>query len=58
MSFTIENEKDNRMSFLYVKIIPEQGKFTTSDYRKPTCDGIYTYFDSFLPSWKDFSGCF
>ena len=46
------------MSFLYVKIIPEQGKFTTSDYRKLTCDGIYTYFDSFLPSWKDFSGCF
>ena len=50
MSFTIENEKDNRMSFLNVNIIREQGKFTTSVYHKPIFSGIYTHFVSFLPS--------
>ena len=35
ISFTIVNEKDNRMSFLYVNIIREQGKFTTSVAGKP-----------------------
>ena len=47
ISFTIENEKDNRMSFLDVNIIREKDKFTTSVYRKPTFSGIYTHFDSF-----------
>ena len=32
ISFTIENEKDNRMSFLDVNIIREKDKFTTSVY--------------------------
>ena len=50
ISLTIENEKDNRMSFLHVYIIREKDKFTTSVYRKPTFSGIYTHFDSFLPS--------
>ena len=49
-SCTIENEKDNRMSFLDVNIIREKGKFTTSIYREPTFSEIYTHFDSFLPS--------
>ena len=30
ISFTIENEKDKRMSFLEVNVIREKGKFTTS----------------------------
>ena len=38
------------MFFLDVNIIREQGKFTTSVYRKPTFSRIYTHFDSFLPS--------
>ena len=50
ISLTMENEKDNRMSFLDVNIICEKDKFTTSVYRKPTFSGIYTHFDSFLPS--------
>ena len=50
ISFTIENEKDNRMFFLDVNIIREKNKFTTSVYCKPTFSGIYTHFDSFLPS--------
>ena len=50
MSFTIENEKDNRMSFLDVNIICEKDKVITSVYCKPTFSGIYTHFDSLLPS--------
>ena len=38
------------MSFRDVKIIREQGRFTTSVDRKPTFKGIYTDFDDFLPS--------
>ena len=38
------------MSFLEVNIIREKDKFTTYIYRKPTFSGIYTHFDSFLPS--------
>ena len=50
ISLTIETEKENRISFLDVNIIREKDKFITSIYRKPTFGGIYTYFDSFLPS--------
>ena len=50
ISFTIENEKDNRMSFLDVNIIHEQGKFTTSVYHKAIFSEMFTHFDSFLPS--------
>ena len=38
------------MSFLDINIIREKDKFTTSVYHKPTFSGIYTHFDSFLPS--------
>ena len=46
MSFTIESEDQNRMSFLDVQIIHEYKTFTTSVYRKPTFSGVYTYFES------------
>ena len=49
MSFTIETEQSNKISFLDVNVIHEQGKFTISVYRKPTFSGLYTDFDSFLP---------
>ena len=49
MSFTIETEQENKISFLDVSVIREQGEFTTSVYRKPTFSGVYTHFDSFLP---------
>ena len=38
------------MFFFDVNIIREQGKFTSSVYRKPTFAGIDTRFNSFLPS--------
>ena len=54
MSFTIESEKQNRMSFLDVQISREDKTFTTSVYRKPIFSGVYTHFDSFLPSTYKF----
>ena len=49
MSFTIETEQSNKISFLDVSIIREQGKFVTSVYRKSTFIGAYTHFDSSSP---------
>ena len=40
ISFTVENEKGNRMSFLDVNIIRKEGRFTTSVYHKPTFRAI------------------
>ena len=50
MSLTLKSEKQKRMSFLDVHIIREDKTFTTSFYSKPTFNGVYTHFDSFLPS--------
>ena len=50
ISVTAENKKDNRVSFLDVNTIREQGKFTTSVYCKPTVNEIYTHYNSFLSS--------
>ena len=54
MSFTIESEKQNRMSFLDVQISREDKTFTTSFYRTRTLSGVYTHFDSFLLSTYKF----
>ena len=50
MSFSMETEKENKLSILDIKIIREQDKFTTAVYRKPTFSGVYSNFESFLPS--------
>ena len=50
MSFSMETEKENKLSFLDVEIIREQDKLTTTFYRKPTFSGVYSNFESFLPS--------
>ena len=44
MSFSMETEKENKLSFLDVEVIREQGKFTTTVYRKPTFSGVYSNF--------------
>ena len=41
MSFTVESEKQNKMSFLDAKIIREDKTFTTPVYCKPTFSGVY-----------------
>ena len=50
MSFSMETRKENKLSFLDVEIIREQGKFTTTIYRKLTFIGVYSNYESFLPS--------
>ena len=42
------------MSFLGVKISQENSKFVTTVCRKPTSSGVYTHFESFLPSTYKF----
>ena len=49
MPFTIETKQNNKIPFLIVNVIREQGKFVTSVYRKTSFSGVYTRFDSFLP---------
>ena len=54
MAFTIENEKQNRISFLEIQIIREDKKFTTSVYQKAIFSGVYTHYDSCLRSTYKF----
>ena len=42
MSFSMDTEKENNLSFLDVEIIREQRKFKTTIYRKPTFSGVYS----------------
>ena len=44
MFFTIESEKQNRMSFLDEKIIREDKTLTTSVYRELAFNRVYTHF--------------
>ena len=50
INFTYELEQNGRLPFLDMMIDRNDGKIKTSVYRKPTFTGIYTHFDSFLPS--------
>ena len=57
MSFTIEREKQNRMSFLDIAIISKDKTFANSVYPKLTFSGVYIHFDSFLLSTYKFGTC-
>ena len=54
MSFSFEEEKNGKMSLLDAEISQENGKFVTTVYRKSTFSGVYTHFESFLPSTYKF----
>ena len=47
----METEKGSKLSFFDVEIIHEQGKFTSTIYRKPTFSDVYSNFERFLPSF-------
>ena len=47
-SFSFEQEINGKLSFLDVEVSRQQGKFSTTVYRKPIFSGVYTHFDSFL----------
>ena len=46
------------MSFLDIEINCGDKIFTTSLHRKPTFSGVYTHFDSFLPSTYKFGSVY
>ena len=50
MNFTSESELDNALAFLDVYVRREGNGFVTSVYRKPTFSGVYTNFDSYIPT--------
>ena len=47
MSFSFEQEKDGKSSFLDVEV---SRHFVTTVYGKPTFSGVYTHFESFFAS--------
>ena len=55
MTFTIENEKLNRMPFPDVRIIRDDRKFTTSVYRESNFSGGSATFYIFLQAAYKFS---
>ena len=55
MTFSFEEEKNGKLSFLDVEVSREGNKFATTVYPKPTFSNVYTYFDSFLPTTYKFS---
>ena len=50
MSFSFQQEKNGKLSFLDIEVSRKKGKFVTTVYRKPTFSGLYTHFESFLPT--------
>ena len=50
MSFSFEPEVNGKFSFLEVEVSRQLGKFVTRVCKKPTFSGVYTHFDSFLPT--------
>ena len=49
LSFTMEEENDNKLPFLDVLVERCDFSFLTSVYRKPTFTGLYLSWDSFAP---------
>ena len=54
MAFSFEQEVNGKSPFLDVDVSRLQGdvsqRVSTTVYRKPTFSGVYTHFDSFLPT--------
>ena len=50
IKFTSELETEGKLPFLDMLIDRNNNKIVTSIYRKPTFTGLYTHFESFLPS--------
>ena len=53
INFTVEKENVGSLSFLDVKICRKNGKFVTSVYRKPTFSGVFTSYESFIPTYQE-----
>ena len=58
IGFTSENENENSISFLDIKISRDHNKFTTSVYSKPTFRWVFTNFGSFIPMSSKYNWLF
>ena len=52
INFTVEKENVGSFSLLDVKICRKNGKFVTSNYRKPTFSGVFTNYESLFQRTK------
>ena len=52
INFTFEQENIGSLLFLDVKIYRKNSKFVTSVYRKPTFSGLFTNYESFIPTYQ------
>ena len=52
INFTVEQEKVGSNSFLDVNICCKNGKIVTSVYRQPTFSGVFTNWESFIPTYQ------
>ena len=48
----VEQENIGSLSFLDVKFCRKNGKFAISVYRKPTFSGVFTNYESFIPTYQ------
>ena len=51
-TFTMEEEKDNKLPFLDVLMERRSSALLTCIYRKPTFTGLYLNWDSFAPKYR------
>ena len=52
INFTIGKENVGSLSFLDIKICCENSKFVTSVYRKRPFSGVFTNYESFIPTYQ------
>ena len=52
INFTFEQENIGSLLFLDVKLCRKNGIFVTSVHRKPTFDGVFTNYESFIPTYQ------
>ena len=50
LSLPLKLRYNNSLSFLHIKIVRVNNKFTTSVYCKPTFSGVFSNFESFVPN--------
>ena len=52
INFTVEQENIDSLSFLDIKSCRKNVKSVTSVYRKPTFSGVFTNYESFIPTYQ------
>ena len=52
INFTVEKEHVGSLSFLHIQTCRKNSKFVNSVYRKPTISGVFTNYESFIPTYQ------